>query len=258
LAPERNTSNGFFSDDQEVFHVKHFDLIKQYIGFKMKLPLDKYFNKYEGLVKLVDEAFDRVKSEYGECVKCASGCSDCCFAIFDLTLIEAMYVNYHFNQKYTGGTIRHDMIERANRADRKLHKLKKKAHAETVEGRDELSIIGDMSMERVRCPLLSMEDKCDLYEFRPIACRVYGIPTSAMGVSHTCGKTSFEQGKKYPALNMDMVYKKLYEFSADFIAELPTTYTRMSDMLVPVSMAILTEYNDEYLGIINDDETGDK
>ena len=65
----------------------------------MKLPIEKYFNKYEGLVKLVDEAFVRVKNEYGDLVKCEKGCSDCCFAIFDITFIEAMYINHHFNQK---------------------------------------------------------------------------------------------------------------------------------------------------------------
>lgn len=224
----------------------------------MKLPIEKYFKKYEDLVKLVDEAFNKVKAQHGDCVKCAGGCSDCCFAIFDLTFIEAMYINHHFNQKYTGGSVRYDMMERANRADRKLYKLKKKAHELSVEGKDELSIIGEMSMERVRCPLLNLEDKCDLYDFRPIACRVYGIPTSAAGLSHTCGKSGFEQGVAYPALNMDAVYKKLYELSAGFISEIPTQYTKMSDILVPVSMAIITEYNNEFLGITTQEVDGDK
>ncbi len=223
----------------------------------MNLPVDKYFKRYEGLVKLVDEAFERVKTQYGDCVKCTSGCSDCCFAIFDLTFIEALYINHHFNKKYIGGSQRHEMFERANRADRKLYKLKKKAHEESVEGRDEISIIGDMSLERVRCPLLNSDNNCDLYEYRPIACRVYGIPTSAMGVSHTCGKSEFEQGTPYPALNMDAVYKKLYDISADFINEIPTNYTKMADMLVPVSTAVLTDFNDEFLGIIKPEESGE-
>lgn len=218
----------------------------------MKPQLEKYFNKYENLVKLVDEAFDKVKSQFGECVKCSSGCSDCCFAIFDLTLIEAMYINHHFNAKYPGGSLRHDMMERANRADRKLYKLKKKAHSQAAEGIDEITIIGDMSLERVRCPLLNLEDKCDLYDFRPIACRVYGIPTSAMGLGHTCGKSGFEQGISYPTLNMDAVYKKLYDISEGFLSEIPTKYNKMSDMLVPVSTAIITDYNEEFLGIITD------
>lgn len=223
----------------------------------MNLPVEKYFKRYEGLVKLVDEAFERVKTQYGDCVKCTSGCSDCCFAIFDLTFIEALYINHHFNKKYIGGSQRHEMFERANRADRKLYKLKKKAHEESVEGRDEISIIGDMSLERVRCPLLNPDNNCDLYEYRPIACRVYGIPTSAMGVSHTCGKSAFEQGVPYPALNMDAVYKKLYDISADFINEIPTSYTKMADMLVPVSTSVLTDFNDEFLGIIKSEESGE-
>ncbi len=223
----------------------------------MKQSFEKYFKKYEALVKITDEAFEKVKNQYPDCVKCESGCSDCCFAIFDLTLIEAMYVNYHFNIKFSAGSVRYDMIERANRADRKLHKLKKRAQTEADAGRDDVSIIGDMSLERVRCPLLGLNDNCDLYEFRPIACRVYGIPTSASGMSHTCGKSAFEQGKPYPALNMDAVYRRLYEISSELVNDLTTKYTKMSDMLVPVSMAILTEYDEEYLGIIKIDDSGE-
>lgn len=224
----------------------------------MKLPIEKYFNKYEGLVKLVDEAFVRVKNEYGDLVKCEKGCSDCCFAIFDITFIEAIYINHHFNQKYQGGSSRYDMIERANRADRKLYKLKKKAQGEIAEGRDDLSVIGDMSLERVRCPLLNLQDNCDLYEHRPIACRVYGIPTSAMGMSHICGKTAFEEGKKYPTINMDAIYKKLYEISEDFIREIPTSYTKLGSLMVPVSTALITEYNSEFLGITEEESSGEE
>lgn len=224
---------------------------------RMDLPVEKYFKKYESLVKLVDEAFEKVRSQHGDCVKCTSGCSDCCFAIFDLTFIEALYINHHFNKKYIGGTQRHEMFERANRADRKLYKLKKKAHEQSAEGIDEITIIGDMSLERVRCPLLNLDDKCDLYDHRPIACRVYGIPTSATGVSHTCGKSAFVQGVQYPTLNMDAVYKKLYDISAEFISEIPTKYTKMADMLVPVSTAVITDYNDEFLGIITPEKSGE-
>ena len=38
-------------------------------------------------------AFDRVRKTHAECVKCSEGCADCCHAVFDLTLIEALYLN---------------------------------------------------------------------------------------------------------------------------------------------------------------------
>ena len=58
----------------------------------MELDLTPYFKKYEALVEKADEAFERVKAAYAECVKCEEKCADCCFALFDLTLIEALTI----------------------------------------------------------------------------------------------------------------------------------------------------------------------
>ena len=68
----------------------------------MSVDLKPYFNKYEALVAQADGAFERVKSAYTDCVKCEEKCADCCFALFDLTLIEALYIHHKFNEKYQG------------------------------------------------------------------------------------------------------------------------------------------------------------
>ena len=59
----------------------------------MDFDFTPYFKRYESLLELADQAFQRVSKEYPESVKCRSGCSDCCHALFDLTLIEALYIN---------------------------------------------------------------------------------------------------------------------------------------------------------------------
>ncbi|MCP4672044.1 MAG: YkgJ family cysteine cluster protein, partial [Desulfobacula sp.] len=64
----------------------------------MALNLKEHFVKYEALVDMVDGVFDRVKQEYPKEVFCREKCSDCCYAIFDLTLIEALYLNAKFLQ----------------------------------------------------------------------------------------------------------------------------------------------------------------
>ena len=40
--------------------------------------------------------FAKVKEQFPDAVKCREGCADCCHALFDITLIEALYVNTRF------------------------------------------------------------------------------------------------------------------------------------------------------------------
>ena len=68
----------------------------------MDFDFTPYFKKYEALVSKSDEAFERVRKAYAECVKCEEKCADCCYALFDLTLVEALYINYKFNEQLKG------------------------------------------------------------------------------------------------------------------------------------------------------------
>ena len=116
----------------------------------------------------------------------------------------------------------------------------------------------EIAAERVRCPLLNDDDMCDLYEYRPITCRLYGMPTSIGGIGHTCGKSGFVEGKPYPTVNLDVIQKRLYEISAEFVSRIKTKYVKMADMLVPLSMAILTDYDEELSWVVQANETPKK
>lgn len=218
----------------------------------MALDFKKHFVKYEALVQMVDAVFDRVKNEYPKEVFCREKCSDCCYAIFDLTLIEALYLNDKFLKKFTGKE-KNDLIEIADKTDRALVKMKRDAYKKVQKGTDELEIIAQMSQERVRCPLLDEQNLCVMYEHRPITCRVYGIPTSTEGKSHICGRTNFKQGDSYPTLNMDKIYTQLQLLSAELIKEIRSENIKMHELLIPVSMALVTEFDDKYLGVKKDE-----
>jgi Fe-S-cluster containining protein len=214
----------------------------------MDFDLSPYFEKYEKLVAAADAAFERVRKTHAACVRCAEGCADCCHALFDLTLIEALYLNHRFSQQFKG-TEKADLEEKANRADRVLNKIKRKAYQDLAAGKPEAEILADLARERVRCPLLNVRDLCDLYEYRPLTCRFYGIPTAIGGRGHTCGLSGFEEGEKYPTVDLDRIHARLQEISAELIKDLQSRYIKLADMLVPLSTALLTEYDDIYLGV---------
>jgi len=217
----------------------------------MALDLKEHFVKYEALVQMVDAVFDRVKKEYPKEVFCREKCSDCCYAIFDLTLIEALYLKDKILKRFTGKE-KNDLMEIADKTDRVLTKMKRDAYKAVKNGADQLEIVGKMSQERVRCPLLGEDNLCDMYDHRPITCRVYGIPTSTSGVSHICGRTNFKQGDAYPTLNMDKIYTQLQLLSAQLVKDINTEKIKMHELLIPVSMAIVTDFNEEYLGVRKD------
>ena len=214
----------------------------------MKIDFTPYFEKYEAIVDMADEVFARVQKEFPECVKCKIKCADCCYALFDLTLIEAIYINHQFKKKFKGQE-RKRLIEKSNQVDRKIYMIKKKAYKDKEAGKQEVDILTDLAGERARCPLLNDEEMCDLYEYRPITCRLYGIPTSIEKVGHTCGKSGFVAGKQYPTVNLDIIQKKLYGISAEFVQHIRSRYVKMAEIIVPLSMAILTDYDGNYLGI---------
>jgi Fe-S-cluster containining protein len=214
----------------------------------MDFDFSPYFKKYEEVVAIAEGAFKRVEAEYGDCVKCKKGCSDCCYALFDISFIEALYINHYYKLQIKGDD-KVKLDEKANSADRLVYKIKRQAYKAAQEGRSEVEILKEMAKQRVRCPLLSDKDECELYDYRPITCRFYGIPTQIGGEAHTCGLSDFKEGERYPTVNLDAIHERLYEISQELVKALNSRYVKMGEVLVPLSMALLTVYDEEYLGI---------
>ena len=225
----------------------------------MEFDLAPYFRRYEALVKLADQAFERVAKDYPQCISCQIGCADCCHALFDLTLIEALYINHKFKETFQGPE-REGLLEKANRIDRQVARIKRQAVEDLQKGIEEKNILIELARKRVRCPLLSEQNSCDLYDYRPLTCRFYGIPTAIGGAGHTCGISRFEKGQQYPTVNLDLVHQQLQQISAELVKDMESKYIKMADLLVPLSMALLTLYDEEYLGIecVDTHDTSDR
>ena len=140
--------------------------------------LTPVFTAYEALVAEADAVFARVGEMHPDCVTCKPGCSDCCHAMFDLSLVEAMYLNARFIEKYDFGPERSRILENAGSVDRKLTRMKRDYFRELRDAKgseDAMEhIMEEAAKARIRCPLLDSNDQCVLYDYRPITCRLYG------------------------------------------------------------------------------------
>ncbi len=211
--------------------------------------LEHVFKKYETFVKQLDGVFESVHQQYSDCVRCKLECADCCHALFDLSLVEALYINTKFFETVAGEK-QPEILESANKSDRQIYQLKRKAVKAVAAGeKSEEQVLLEMAAERIRCPLLNDENQCDLYASRPATCRLYGIPTAIAGHGHTCGLSAFKTGESYPTVNLDAVHAKLHELSCEIVEVLRSTHVKMGDVLMPLSMALLTVFDEAYLGM---------
>ena len=170
------------------------------------------FEPYDRLVSRADKSFERIAREYPDCIACKPGCSDCCHAVFGLFLVEAVFIKHDFDQ--LDEKEKQAALKRGLAAENELKTLERTLEAFKDDPR--MSAYS-MARARIRCPLLSDDDTCILYPYRPITCRIYGIPTMIQRVPRICGSTGFKKDQEYPIFNMDGVQKELFQLSKDLL-----------------------------------------
>lgn len=165
------------------------------VGLAMRHELDKLF-------AAIDQAFEAVRKAHPEAIACGKGCADCCHAVFDLSLVEAVNLQAHFQG--LDHSVREQIADAAQEA--------RQAWEQIMESRL------DPAVARIRCPLLA-EGVCLCYEARPVNCRTYGIPTVIDGKGHVCGLSGFEPGESYPTVNLAALQRILHDLSVQLAGE---------------------------------------
>ena len=211
--------------------------------------LSPIFARYAALRDEADAIFAHVAAQYPECVTCHEGCSDCCHALFDLSLVEAMAVNAAFNAAFGHGRERSEILSRASEIDRTLTRHKREMFRAEKDGQSPAAIMARAASLRVRCPLLGPDERCLLYAARPITCRIYGIPTEVGGEAHVCGFSRFAKGQSYPTVRLERFQARLDALSREIAETVDSRFSELAEVYVPLSMALLTRYDEDYLGI---------
>jgi Fe-S-cluster containining protein len=170
------------------------------------------FDPYEAQIAKADQAFERMIQEYPDCVRCEPHCSDCCHAVFGLFLIEAAFLKNDFDQ--LDEAQKAAALSRAQTADEAFDQLGR--NLELFEDDPQMKVYA-MAKARIQCPLLNDQQECILYPYRPITCRVYGIPSMVQGVPRVCGKSGFKEDLRYPVFNLDGIHRELYRLSAELV-----------------------------------------
>lgn len=199
------------------------------------MKLDSIIQDYEALVDRADKVFKEVEKEYSSLIQCKKSCSDCCYAVFGLFLIEAVFVKHQFDgidEKEI-----YDSVMRCDEAELAIKRMEVKL-MNYEDDPDMQTLI--YATERIRCPLLNDHNECVIYPYRPITCRVYGIPTKIQGRARVCQKSGFKSGTKYPVFDLDVVYRELFMLSKELLENYPEADPEKASYLISIPKVLTT------------------
>jgi len=138
--------------------------------------LQDILDRYAGLLAEVDGWFSDCLERYGDRIACSQGCSSCCRGLFDITLLDALFLREGFDK--LPDAVRQDVLMKAG------------ARLDGITARWPdftapwiLNRIPETEWDAIMpeddetpCPLLSERGDCLVYEYRPMTCRLNGIP----------------------------------------------------------------------------------
>ncbi len=146
------------------------------------------------------------------------GCDDCCSVYYELSLIEAFVINGMFGEIVPRATARR-VLKRAESLEPRFLQAKESLQALPSEITGDDGVQEAAAKIRLQCPM-NEEGGCVLYEYRPITCRLYGVPQKIANRVVSCPKSEFLKGESYTTVDVDEVQARLFEFSREFLVDM--------------------------------------
>jgi len=132
--------------------------------------------RYGSLLQEVDRWFDGCVKRHENRISCTRGCSSCCRGLFDITVLDALYLRSGFDQ--LPEDVRLDVRRKARSRLDPLTSRWPALSAPWILNRIPEAEWDEIMPEEdeTPCPLLSGGGACLVYEHRPMTCRLNGIP----------------------------------------------------------------------------------
>ncbi|PLY01268.1 MAG: zinc/iron-chelating domain-containing protein [Desulfuromonas sp.] len=141
------------------------------------LPADqvKLLHSYRNLLQEIDTWFNRCQSSYPGQITCHKSCSGCCRGLFDITLLDAALIQQGTAQ--LPEHLRSEIITRCHARVRELQKCWPTFSSPWILNRLPADQWQQMPEDDpTPCALLSATGTCEIYPYRPMICRLHGLP----------------------------------------------------------------------------------
>jgi hypothetical protein len=177
-----------------------------------------HIRRYLELVASANRLFEAVHREHGHLMGCKPGCDECCSVYYELSLIEAFVINGMFDQVVSRSAARR-ALKRAESVEPLFLKAKEDLLTAPQDTATQAGLQEAAARIRLQCPL-NEEGGCVLYEYRPITCRLYGVPQKISGRVVSCPRSGFLKGDLYTTVDVDDMQRRLFEFSREFLEDM--------------------------------------
>jgi Fe-S-cluster containining protein len=140
------------------------------------MKMKEILEKYGELLSRVDAWFAGCAGKHKSAINCCSGCAECCRALFDITLLDAFYLKSGFDRldPETKGAVLVKARERLAGLQ-VLWPDFTEPYILNYRPEEEWTILMPDDDE-TPCLLLGKDGICPLYDFRPMTCRLHGLP----------------------------------------------------------------------------------
>jgi Fe-S-cluster containining protein len=144
------------------------------------------------LIQIVDAALVEAAHKSGPWLVCRPGCTQCCFAPFAITQLDARRLRQGLSELEARDTERASRVrERAERAVARMSPTFPGDSSTGILAGDEAAEDWFSDFDNEPCPALDPgTGTCDLYSSRPMTCRTFGPPvrcgSDAVGVCELC------------------------------------------------------------------------
>jgi Fe-S-cluster containining protein len=144
------------------------------------------------LIQIVDAALAETTRKSGEWLACRLGCTQCCFGVFAINQLDALRLKRGLAKLEAHDPQRAETIRQ--RARKSVARIAKDFPGDRTTGildedSEALAHFEDFANDEP-CPVLDLKTGlCELYEFRPMTCRVFGPPVRSehgLGVCELC------------------------------------------------------------------------
>lgn len=151
------------------------------------------------LIQIVDAALSDAARRSGEWLVCRPGCTQCCIGVFSIHQLDAMRLQRGLADLERREPERAARIRQ--RARESVRRLSSEFPGDPVsgvlhEGEEAEQQFADFANDEP-CPVLDPETGyCELYESRPMTCRVFGPPVRSedgLGVCELCFQGASEK-----------------------------------------------------------------
>jgi Fe-S-cluster containining protein len=145
------------------------------------------------LIQIVDTALANAARVSGKWLACRPGCTQCCTGVFRVNQLDALRLAEGMRILEGKAPQRAEAVrERAKQSIARLLALFPGDVDTGILGESEQALVAfdDFGNDEI-CPALSAEGLCELYEHRPMTCRVFGPPVrsgdgNAIGACELC------------------------------------------------------------------------